>query len=306
MSDVDRTPKPCHHKIADHQHGTYAAYTLDRCRCWPCAEAKTNYERDRRRQKAYGRWNGYVDATPARQHVRALQAQGMGLKRIVAVSGVPSGSIWKLLYGKRRPDGTRTPSQRVRKETAEKLLALTLDLADGQIVDRTGAVRRLQALVALGWSMTKLADRLGKDVGNFTPVIHGRRDITVATDRAVRALFTELAMQLPPQDHWHDKTAATRARNYARRHGWAPPLAWDDIDHDDRPTTAVVDPESGLDEVAIERALAGDRSVRLTIAEKREATTRWQARGGSLNELERRTGWRAARYTTPTQEGTAA
>ncbi|RLV56040.1 helix-turn-helix domain containing protein [Aeromicrobium phragmitis] len=304
MSDVDRTPKPCHHKIANHQHGTYAAYTLDRCRCQPCVNAKTDYERDRRRQKAYGRWNGLIDAEPARKHVRTLMSQGMGWKRVAHAAGLEPSVVWKLLYGDRAR--RLEPSKRIRPATADKLLAVELDLADGQTTDRTGAVRRLQALVALGWSMSKLADQLGKDLRNFASVIHGRRDITVATDRAVRELFTDLAMQLPPQNDWHNKSAATRARNYARKHGWAPPLAWDDIDNDDRPSTAALDPRTALDDVAIERALAGDRSVRLTLAEKREATARWQQRGGSLKELERRTGWRAGRYTTPTQEGTAA
>lgn len=204
---TDRTPKPCLHKIANHQHGTYACYVLDRCRCRPCADAHAAYNRERVRQQAYGRWDNYVDAEPARRHVRLLMAQGMGLKRIVAVSGVPSGSIWKLLYGKRQPDGTRTPSK-----------------------------------------------------------------------------------QLPPAIGHRDKIAASRARNYATRAGWAPPLAWDDIDHDDRPATAVLD-DDGLDDIAIERALTGDRSVRLTKAEKHEAVARWQARGQSLKELERRTGW---------------
>ncbi len=44
---VDRTPKPCLHKIADHQHGTYACYTLDACRCAPCCEAVKAYEQNR-------------------------------------------------------------------------------------------------------------------------------------------------------------------------------------------------------------------------------------------------------------------
>ena len=32
---INRTPQPCHHKKANHQHGTYVTYTQDRCRCWP-------------------------------------------------------------------------------------------------------------------------------------------------------------------------------------------------------------------------------------------------------------------------------
>ena len=35
------------------------------------------YNRNRVRQIAYGRWQPYVDAEPARQHVQALQANGI-------------------------------------------------------------------------------------------------------------------------------------------------------------------------------------------------------------------------------------
>ena len=148
----DRTPKPCAHKEAQHAHGTYACYVLDFCRCHPCAKANRDYEAERVRQQAYGRWDNYVDAHPAREHIRTLTDQGMGLKRIVAVSDISQGLLWKLVYGKRRTDGTRTPSKRVRKDTLERILAIELDLAAGAAVESTGTARRIQALVALGWS----------------------------------------------------------------------------------------------------------------------------------------------------------
>ena len=94
---VDRTPKPCLHKRADHQHGTRAAYVLDRCRCFPCSTANAQAETHRERQKAYGRYDKYVDAQPVRDHVRALMAQGMGWKRVAAAAGVSGSSMWKLM-----------------------------------------------------------------------------------------------------------------------------------------------------------------------------------------------------------------
>jgi hypothetical protein len=73
---VDRTPKPCQHPRANHQHGTRLAYMLDRCRCLPCSAANSAYETRRVQLKAYGRGTptGLVDATPARTHVEKLQA----------------------------------------------------------------------------------------------------------------------------------------------------------------------------------------------------------------------------------------
>lgn len=287
----DRTPKPCLHKQADHQHGTYACYVLDFCRCLRCSTANSDYEAARTRQQAYGRWNGLVDAEPARQHVCQLTAQGMGLKRIVAISDVSHGQLWKLMYGKTRADGSRVPSKRITPRVEQKILAVRLDLADGARVDSVGAVRRVQALVALGWSQSKICVRLGIQRSNFTDISQGRRtEITVAHDKAIRALYAEWSMQLPPQAEWRDKISASRARNFAKAAGWLPPLAWDDDELDGPAGVCGVDDEvGGLDHAAIDRRIHGDK-VRLTAAEKGEVVRRMVAAGVEKNEIERRTG----------------
>lgn len=302
LAAVDRSPKPCLHKQADHQHGTYAAYVLDFCRCQPCVEARAEYDRQRTRQKAYGRWDNYVDATPAREHVLSLMAQGMGLKRIVAVSDVSQGLLWKLVYGKKRPDGTRTPSKRVRKDTVDRILAIRLDLAGGALVDGTGTRRRLQALVALGWSQSKLGRRLGILPTNMTPLVTGQRRFVVATADAVRDLYDELSMQLPPQDDHRDRIAASRARNLARRNGWLPPLAWDDDLIDDPAHTPLLESDRALaqveelDEAAIYRRMHGDKAVRLSKADAAELVRRCRAADWSWNDIEKRAGVKPDRY----------
>ncbi|WP_277212323.1 hypothetical protein [Isoptericola croceus] len=78
-SAVDRTPKTCAHDGA-HTHGTYAMYQLDNCRCQPCAQARSAYNRVRAIDQANGR-TAYVDARPAVTHVRRLMAAGLGWKR---------------------------------------------------------------------------------------------------------------------------------------------------------------------------------------------------------------------------------
>lgn len=236
---VDKTPKPCHHKQTNHQHGTHACYVLDACRCHGCTAANTAYERRRTRDHAYGRWNGYVDAQPARAHVQQLQARGMGWKRVARSAGVPTGTMWKLLYGV--PSTGRPPSARIRPATESAILAVRLDLAGGAVVDGTGTARRIQALVACGWSMSKIAARLGIQRANFTSIAHGIGRVTVATDRAVRALYDELWDRTPPQDDHRDRIAASRALNYARKAGWAPPLAWDDDAMDNPAATPNLD-----------------------------------------------------------------
>lgn len=306
---IDRTPKPCLHKEADHRHGTYACYVLDRCRCEPCANANSTYKAERVRQQAYGRWNGLVDADPARQHVRDLMAQGMGLKRIVAVSGVAQGVLWKLMYGKPKADGSRTPSRRITPGVEQRILATQLDLAGGAIVDSTGAVRRIQALVALGWSLSKIAGRLGILRSNFTALAHGRTSITVAHDKAVRALYDEWSMQIPPQDEWRGKIAASRSRNYAKANGWLPPLAWDDELIDDptvAPLTGTPDDDDYLDEAAIVRRMHGEKSIKLTAAEQVELVLRMVSDGVSKKDIQQRTGLNPHRILRPQKQAVPA
>lgn len=284
---VDRTPKPCMHKVADHRHGTRAAYVLDRCRCIACSKANAAAEGWRSRQKAYGRYDRYVDADEARAHVLSLMDQGMGWKQVARASDVSHGGMGKLLYGKRRADGSRQPSRRVLSTTAARILATELELADGALVDAKQAKTvtvKIRALVALGWSQSKLCERLGINRANFHLADGG--GVLAGTARAVDVLYDELSMRLPPEDTHRDRIAASRARAYAARRGWLPPLAFDeDL------TPLVVDADDDvLDEQAIWRRMQGDRSVRLTEDEKLELIRRWKASGRSLNECERLTG----------------
>jgi transcriptional regulator with XRE-family HTH domain len=228
--------RDCHHKIARHVHGTRAAKVLDRCHCRPCRDAAAAAERVRERAILYGRWEPYVDAQPARDHIRALMAAGVGLKRIVVLSGVSQGGLWKLVYGKRQADGTQKPSARIRPDTAARILAVqpSIDaLAGGAVIDPTGTARRLQALVAQGWSQSKLAVRLGIDPTNFTPIIRADRHVTAHTARAAADLYDRLADTPPPEDNQRDRIAASRARNHAEEHGWLRPAWWDEDTIDD-------------------------------------------------------------------------
>lgn len=214
------------------EHGTHARYVVDRCRCAPCKAANTTYENHRARMIAYGRWQPYVDAEPIRRHVRGLMSYGIGWQRIARLSGVPNGSLSKLLYG---GPGSRPPSKGVRSETALKLLAIepSPDLLGATVsVDSTGTRRRLQALVAAGWSQSKLAGRLGMLQTNFSRMVAAPA-VYADTARKVAALYDELWDQQPPEDGHRDKVAASRARNMAASRGWPPPLAWDDDTIDD-------------------------------------------------------------------------
>lgn len=241
------TKRDCACPNTHHEHGTRNAYVVDKCRCRPCRDAASAYERRRAKDRAYGR-DAYVDAAPARAHIQRLQAQGMGWKRIARAAGLNESVVWKIIYG----DHSRNlaPSRRVTPKTSEKILAVTLDLAPGATIDGTGTRRRLQALVAIGWSISELARRLDALPSNFGATIHGRKQVTVATATKARDLYEQLWDTPAPPSGRHG-SVPIRARNYAKRMGWVPPLAWDDETIDD-PAAA---PHS--DELAARRGAKG-------------------------------------------------
>ncbi len=185
----------------------------------------------RSRLRAYRRWQPYVDAGSARDHLAALSRAGIGWRRATELAGLSTGTVSKLLFGK----GGRQPSRRIRPETAEAVLAVPLapaSLAPGALVPAAGTRRRLQALVATGWAQSRLADRLDMSPSNFGTAL-ARDRVTAATARAVERLYNELWDKPPPEPGQHSRISASRARSYARARGWALPAAWDDDEMDD-------------------------------------------------------------------------
>lgn len=298
---VDRTPKPCQHKQAQHTHGTRLAYVLDKCRCYPCAEAASQYEHTRQRMALYGRGTPtqLTDAEPVREHVRALMAAGLGWKRVADAAGVSRSTLGNMLYGRMRDGRREAPKRRVRRVVADKLLAVGMptldDLGGRQLVDATGTRRRLQALSALGWSNVKLAARLGMTPSNYGKTVQSAR-IYAEHAREVRELYDELSTQLPEPASGYDAAGIARVKAAAERNRWAPPMAWDDDLIDD----PRAEPDRGLirardfviDEVAVERVMSGDRELarQLHPRERREVITRLLAQGLNDQEIERRTG----------------
>jgi AraC-like DNA-binding protein len=235
MTNTTGPERPCLHVKANHQHGNRATYVLDQCRCRPCRHANRDAERTRQRIKLYGRPTGWTDATPVREHVEKLSAAGMGVKTIAAEAGLYNSQLTRIIYGRAGADPAmrRPPCTRIRTDTAEAILAVQLRLAPGAITDPTGTVRRLQALVAIGWSQNQLGARLGMLGGNFGKLVAGRRQVTVRTRDAVVELYDQLWDQKPDTSTRPLLIAYNRSRNYAAGHGWPPPLAWDDDTIDD-------------------------------------------------------------------------
>lgn len=205
------------------------------CNCAEvCLPANSAYDRHRRRQIAYGRWEPFTAAAPVREHVRSLMAAGIGTPRIAELSGVQEARVLYLLYG--QPHRGYPPPQRIRTTTARQLLALKPAaelLAGGAVVDATGTRRRVQALVALGWSERHIAAQMPVSYSHLAKVIQGTHEVTARTAAKARAVYDRLWDQAPPETTRGERIVAARSRARAARSDWPPPLAWDDDEIDD-------------------------------------------------------------------------
>lgn len=219
---------------APRPHGTDARYAKGpaedgrpgSCRCTPCTAAHTEAQNHRSRLIAYGRWEPFTDAGPAREHIRKLGAQGIGWQQVARIAGLSAGTVSHLLYGAAgRPAG-----RRVRKETSAAILAVrpSVDtLTACTPVDATGSRRRVQALAAAGHAIPALARRLGMQPSNLRTTM-ARDRVKAATARAIRDLYDELWDAAPDESTPSAARHAAAARADAARNGWPVPAAWDD------------------------------------------------------------------------------
>ncbi|NEK84754.1 helix-turn-helix domain containing protein [Blastococcus saxobsidens] len=282
-----RVRRDCTHPRVRHVHGTRVAYVKDRCRCIDCTAANTATGRAVHRAQAFGRWRPFVDAAPVRKHVRALRAAGIGVEQIAVLADLSTSHVRELADPGR--DGNPRV-RRVRPETAQRILRIRIDQgnrAPRSQVDATGTRRRLQALIAVGWAHDELAARLGRSSASLRRSMLSD-SVTAQTAREVSAVYEQLWNARPPESTDEQRAAADAARAFAADRGWLPPLAWDDIENDPAPQHHAETVETdGLDEIAIERALAGDgvRLEHLTVAEQDEVVRRLTERGKSIRDI---------------------
>lgn len=230
----------CPTEGAEHTHTADGCWTTHGCRCTRCVHSrKMDQQRRRNRLRAYGLADQIQTrrepAEPAREHLAALLAAGIGLERIADAASIPRSVLLDLRYGRRGK--AADPATRVLTtlpaEYSDALLALTADDITRAILPSVGTVRRLRALVAIGWTQSEISARMGMYVGNFSRLILGYRPrVTAATAEAAASLFDELWAK-PRTGAWADN-----ARKVASARSWVGPLAWDDIDADPEPAVA--------------------------------------------------------------------
>lgn len=213
----DGGAKACRHG-GRHAHGTRSRYVLDRCCCAPCTRANGEYQTERNRLIAAGQWAPLVDAGAVVAHVQGLIDAGMRRRQIAAAAGVSFSVVSRVLAC----GVSSGVVGRVRAGTAQRLLTVPRPEVDG-----TGTRRRLQALVAIGWTPALLDVELGQKSGCAEGLLQADL-VSDTTAGQVAWLFERLWDCPPPQHSDEDKQAAEQARARASQNGWGPPMAWDE------------------------------------------------------------------------------
>ncbi len=182
------------------------------------------YKHQRLQAIKEGSWEPTVPAAQVRDHIEYLMALGMSMRAIADKTGVSKDRISVIMGNQQKA---------VRKRIAEPLLALQLSepyTEEGRITNLF-ALRRIQALQAMGWPMHTLAHKLGTHPEYLRGIGRdGKRTIPVELNETVKALYAELKDLEGPRNEPKLK---------ARANEWPPPQAWREDELDDPEPTVI-------------------------------------------------------------------
>ena len=165
-----------------------------------------------------------TSAAPARAKITSLVAAGTTTTAIARVAGLTRPAVDDIASGR---------TTMLRSYTAGALDEVTLAACIAvtpprSLVPSTGTIRRVEGLLAMGWTHDEIHARTG--IATRRLLRDGSAHVTAATHRTIEDLFSRLCMTPGP-------SAANRAR--AHRYGWVSPLAWDNIDDPDETPSGV-------------------------------------------------------------------
>ena len=235
---------------------------------------EVQYQRDRARGQTR-----YVDAKPTRSRLAELTAAHVPVRALGRACGLSDTGVKAILAG---------TSTQVQQETATRVARICLrdiysDQATGH-VPKIGAVRRVHALMAMGWSHHQLE---AAGVPNTARLLSGPGHlVTVERWREVCEVYDRLSMTPGP---------SPETRGWARTRGYAPPLAWSGY------------PRAGIAADAAEHGFAsctcaqrGDHSGGVTLRGHRSrASTRRRCCSWMRAQAARRLSCRVARRASP-------
>jgi hypothetical protein len=173
-----------------------------------------------------------VDAKPVRKHVKDLMQRGWGIDLIVTNTGAGRNTISRLLYGE--PAKNLPCPSVIKADLSDKILAYTptgrrirYEGTTIESVDATGTKRRIQALVACGYSMTFIANEFGTHKQVVSGMLKNERVLLTKAEE-FKMVYDKLWNVEPPRNTPSEKKAYTTAKKMAAENGWFPPMSWDD------------------------------------------------------------------------------
>lgn len=195
-------------------------------------------------------------ADRVRAHVTRLYNIGFSDLAIAAAAGVSPATVHTI---------RETDSELTQFNIGARLMAVThtpVPAQAGTSVPSIGTSRRLNALQAIGWPRGALAEYLQVTDDQVSSYTRRRRNL-YSTWAAVKTLYEDLSATPGPSN---------KAINWARRKGYAPPIAWEgrDIDHPDHEPDLGDEAEtSEIDEVLLARILRGEHQGDVPDAERK-------------------------------------
>lgn len=156
-----------------------------------------------------------VDAEPVRQHILNLQEAGLSPSCIGRLAGVPHTTIVAFL--RPFPHRRRGRKRQTTPETAAKILAV-------RAFTVVGTLRRIQALVAVGWSARKVAAHAGVST-RWILDLRTATAITVSSAKKIAAAYEQLR-HLDPQKNGVWAGHAKQSRERAKANRWPTPAYW--------------------------------------------------------------------------------
>lgn len=205
-------------------HNALTCYTDYRCRLPECVARFNDHSAARARAQRAGTWNGLVDAEPVRQHLLRLLAAGITPHQIAAAAGITPHSITDFTRpGRIKSRGRR---QRVTPDVAARILSTTPDNITPTCTEAIGTVRRVQALVTIGWPQNYICAHAGLSELRI-PHVQRRGIVRTTTAVAIARTYDELRSRRPERCGV-DKSEAQKARRRGAANHWPTPAYWDD------------------------------------------------------------------------------
>lgn len=180
----------------------------------------------------------WSDAEPIRQHVRMLAENGISIAKTGKLANIHPRTMAHLMYGSPSNShrGKLPPARRVKRETANKLLAIKPSLDNVSAgsrsnVDSAITLRKLQAMMAMGWSLQAIGQMLDPPMDQSNIWKTTQKNVCRATTAlAMRNLFDKYWDRRPPHRTTNEKALYYRALRHAESNGYVTAMAWDDID----------------------------------------------------------------------------